>query len=152
MADLSKNDGQTGTRERPGLFKPGGPGGPGRPAGSRNAATLLLDKLAEGDAEAILKQVTDAAKGGDMRAAEIVLARIWPVRKGRPISLAEPLPSIKSAADVAAALGILTGLVGGGELTPEEGAAVAAIIETKRKAIETVELEGRIAALEKERK
>jgi hypothetical protein len=74
------------------------------------------------------------------------------VRKGRPISLAEPLPSSKSAADVEAAPGMLAELVGGGERTPEEGAAVAAIIETERRAIETFELEGRIAALERERK
>ena len=76
MTDLSKNDGQTDSPERRGLFQPGGPGGPGRPQGSRNAASLLLDKMAEGDGEATLKQVIEAAKGGDMRAAEIILARI----------------------------------------------------------------------------
>jgi hypothetical protein len=145
--DLSKNDQQT---ERPSLFEAGGPGGPGRPAGSRNAATLLLDKLAEGEGEALLKQVMDAAKRGDMRAADLVLSRIWPVRKGRPIALT--LPAIQSAADVVAAVGAVADAVGAGDITPDEGQAVAAILEAKRKAIETVELESRVAALEQERR
>ena len=123
----------------------------GRPAGSRNAATLLLDKMAEDDANGIGRVVIDAAKAGDMRAAELVLSRIWPARKGgRTIEL--ELPTIETAADAVKALGKLADAVGAGELTPDEGAAVAAIIETKRKAIETVELESRVAALEQERK
>ena len=36
----------------------------------------------------------------------------------------------------------------GGELTTDEGSAVAGLIEPKRKAIETVELEARLIALE----
>jgi len=35
-----------------------------------------------------------------------------------------------------------------GEITPEEASAVASVIELKRKAIETQELEQRVAALE----
>ncbi|HMF19639.1 MAG TPA: DUF5681 domain-containing protein, partial [Gemmataceae bacterium] len=131
-------------------FKPGNPGGPGRPQGSRNKASLLLDELADGEASFILTQVMEAAKGGDMRAAEIILARIWPVKKGRPISL--QLPSIKTAHDVVAAVGVVADAVGTGEITPDEGQAVAAILEAKRKAIETVELESRAAALEQNHK
>jgi hypothetical protein len=138
------------TRGRP--FEAGNPGGPGRPAGSRNKATLALDQIADDAGKAILEKMVDAAKEGDMRAGDLVLSRIWPVRKGRPISLAEPLPKITTTADVVAALGTVAELVGNGDLTPDEGAAVAAIFETKRRAIETVELEARIAALEQERK
>ncbi len=134
-----------------GRFQPGNPGGPGRREGSRNKATALLDKMAEDDANDIGRKVIDAAKAGDMRAAELVLSRIWPARKGgRPIAI--ELPKIQTAADVVKALGSLADAVAGGELTPDEGAAVAAIFETKRRAIETVELEGRVAALEQERK
>jgi len=69
MVEQSKNDTQRENPRRPGMFECGGPGGPGRPQGSRNAASLLLDKLAEGDGEATVKQVIEAAKAGDMRAA-----------------------------------------------------------------------------------
>ena len=38
-----------------------------------------------------------------MRAADLVLQRIWPARKSRPIALT--LPTIQSAADVVEAVG-----------------------------------------------
>lgn len=148
MSASSNDDKSQPKRGRP--FEPGNCGGPGRPAGSRNKATILLDQMAEGEAPEIVRKVFDAAKNGDMRAADLVLSRIWPVRKGRPVSL--ELPAITSAADVVAALGALADAVAGGELTAEEGASVATILEVKRKAIETVELENRITALEQDRK
>src|SRR4029077_11563592 len=116
MTDPSKNEQET---TKTGLFEPGGPGGPGRPAGSRNAATVLLDKLAEGEAEAVLQKVMEAAKAGDMRAADIILGRIWPARKGRPVSL--KLPPIKTAHDIVAAVGAVADAVGAGEITADEG-------------------------------
>lgn len=143
MTDEPSNNGKK-TR-----FQPGNPGGPGRRAGSRNKATLALDKMAEDDAKDIARKLLDAAKGGDMRAVELVLARVWPVRKGRPVSL--PLPPIETASDVVKALGMVASAVGAGEITPEEGTAVAGVLEIKRKAIETSELEARIVALEEER-
>jgi len=128
-------------------FEKGNPGGPGRPAGSRNRATLLLDRLAETDGRDILTKTIEAAKGGDLRAADIVLSRVWPVRRGgRPVTF--ELPPIATAADLVKAVGSVATAVAGGELTPEEGNAVAAILEVKRKAIETTDLETRITALE----
>jgi hypothetical protein len=141
----------TKTRKAPGRpFEPGNPGGPGRPAGSRNKATLALDKIAADAGEDILNAMVEAAKAGDMRAADMILARVWPVRKGSPIVL--PLPPIKTAADVVAALGAVADAVAAGGITPDEGQAVAGVLEVKRKAIETTDLEARVAALEQERK
>lgn len=140
----SKN-GEKSPSGRP--FEKGNPGGPGRPAGSRNRATLLLDKLAEGDGKDILAKTIEAAKAGDLRAADIVLSRVWPVRRGgRPVVF--ELPPVETAADIVKAVGNVATAVAGGELTPEEGNAVAAILEVKRKAIETTDLETRITALE----
>jgi hypothetical protein len=45
-----------------------------------------------------------------MRAAEMVLALIWPVKRGRPVSLM--LTLIKAAADIVAALGTIADVVG----------------------------------------
>ena len=146
MDDTSKKPPET--RGRP--FEPGNPGGPGRPAGSRNKATLVLDQIADDAGKAILEMMVESAKGGDMRAAELVLQRIWPARKSRPIALT--LPAIQSASDVVAAVGAVADAVGAGDITPDEGQAVASILEAKRKAIETVELERRLSALEQERK
>src|ERR1700722_799101 len=131
-------------------FQPGNPGGPGRPQGSRNKATLALDKIADDAGEDILKKMVEAALDGELRAGELVLQRIWPSRKSRPIALT--LPAIQSASDVVAAVGAVADAVGAGEITPDEGQAVASILEAKRRAIETVDLEARLSALEQERK
>jgi hypothetical protein len=139
----ASNDGRK-TRGRP--FQPGNRLGRGRPAGSRNAASVLLDKLAEGECEALLRTVLEQAKAGDTRAAEVVLARVWPVRRGRPVALS--LPPIKTAADVVAALGAVADAMAAGALTPEEASAVAGVFEAKRKAIETAALEDRVHRME----
>ena len=56
------------------------------------------------------------------------------------------LPAIMAPSDIVAALGAVAEAVGAGELSPEEGAAVAGILEAQRRAVETVEMEAQIAA------
>lgn len=122
----------------------------GKPPGTRHTVLLALDAIgAEGAAE-VMHAVVAAAKGGDMRAAELLLRRLWPERKGRPVLL--DLPTITTPGDIAGALGAVAGAVAAGELSPEEGAAVASILETQRRAVETVELERRVAAVEQARR
>jgi hypothetical protein len=128
-------------------FTPGQSGNPaGRRKGARNKANLLLDQMALADARAVLRALLDRAKAGDVTAATTVLARLWPIQKGRAVTL--DLPPIVAAADVTAALGVIVAAVGHGEITPEEGQSIADVVERKRRAIETVELEQRIAELE----
>lgn len=128
-------------------WKKGQSGNPrGRPQGSRNKATILAQSLMAGELEAVTKSVILAAMNGDMVAARLVLERLVPLRKGAPVTF--DLPKIETAADVAAATGSVATAVAAGDLSPEEGQAVAGILEVRRKAIETVEHEARIAALE----
>jgi methionine aminopeptidase len=68
------------------------------------------------------------------------------VRRGRPVRIA--LPDVKTAGGVADALATVVTAMGDGTLTPEEAASVAAVIETRRRAIETVELEARLLSIE----
>lgn len=130
-----------------GRFLPGNPGGPGRPAGSRSKATLLLDEMADGDASSILQKQIDKAKEGDQRAAEFILSRAWPARRGRPVSI--ELPPVETPGDLVTALGAVVAAVAAGELSPEEGDAVASILDAKRRAIETIDVIARIEALER---
>jgi primosomal protein N'' len=58
------------------------------------------------------------------------------------------LPEVEGAAVVVEAFAAITKAVAAGELTPEEGAAVAAILEAQRKTIEMVDFEARLTALE----
>lgn len=61
-----------------GRFKAGESGNPhGRPVGSKNRKTLLLEKFEAQGAE-VAQVVVDAAKAGDMAAANIVLSRLAP--------------------------------------------------------------------------
>jgi hypothetical protein len=84
-------------------FRPGLSGNPaGKPKGSRHRITLLAEKLMQDDAEQVVRAVVTAAKSGDMTAARLVLDRIAPPRKGRPVHV--PLPEMTSAGDVAAAV------------------------------------------------
>ena len=118
----------------------------GRPKGARHAALVALDAIGEAAAGEVMQAVVDAAKAGDVRAAEILLRRLWPERKGRPLIV--ELPSIAGAADLPAAVGAVVQAVAAGDLTTEEGQAIAAILETQRRVIETADLSARIEALE----
>ncbi len=148
MADTA--DGAAGNaagkkRGRP--FPKGTSGNPaGKLPGTKHHATRLAEHLMEGAAESVVQAVLVAAQGGDMVAARLVLERIAPVRKGRPVSL--PLPVVTTAGDVLAALGATVKAMADGDITPDEAATVAGVLEVKRRAIETAELETRIAALE----
>lgn len=132
---------------RTGRWKQGQSGNPrGRRPGQRHRITVLAERLMENDASDVVRAVIAAARGGDMAAAKLVLERVIPARRGRPVAL--KLPSLETSADLVAALASITNAVASGELTPEEGQSVAAILEQQRRAIETIQLEQRIAALE----
>ena len=122
------------------------PGNPGKPKGARHKKTVLMEKMLADDGEAVVKAVIEAARGGDMTAARMIVDRILPVPKGRHVSV--DLPEMKSAADLPKAHGTILEAVAEGELTPDEASTLAGIGELRRKAIETSELEQRIAALE----
>jgi hypothetical protein len=61
------------------------------------------------------------------------------------------LPAILTPSDIVATLGAVAGAVSAGEISPEEGAAVAGVLEAQRRAAETADLEARIAQLEESR-
>lgn len=128
-------------------FKPGQSGNPdGRPHGSRNKATLLLDKILLDDAADVAEAVVKAAKEGDMTAARMILDRACPVPKSRRVKL--KLPNIEQAEDASVALRTVIATMARGDISLDEASTICSVIETKRKAIETVDLANRITALE----
>jgi Family of unknown function (DUF5681) len=136
---------QPSVRGRP--FRSGQSGNPqGKPRGVRNRATQLLDSMAESDAADVLHVVIERAKHGDMAAAAMLMARVWPPRKGRAVAF--DLPPLTQPADLVTAFGMVVQAVGSGLLTLEEGQAVGALLEMQRKAIELTELEARVTELE----
>jgi hypothetical protein len=105
-----------------------------------------LDELLTSAAPDVVAKVVEAAKGGDMPAARLVMDRVLPLRKGAPVQFA--LPKVASPADVTVALGAVLTAVSQGELSPEEASLIAGLVEAQRRAHELVELEGRVSALE----
>jgi hypothetical protein len=88
-----------------------------------------------------------AAQNGDIAAATLILKRCWPETRGRPVRLT--LPPIRTVADTVAAAAVVVGEVSKGTISPEEGQAVASIIEVQRRTIETTDLAARLEALER---
>ena len=142
MAETQKN-------LRPG-WKPGQSGNPaGKQKGTRNRATLLAIAVMEKDVKAISKVITAAALEGNLHAARMVLDRLVPPARERPVSI--KLPDTSTAEGVAQAQLAILEAVSNGTLLPGEAATLSGILEARRKAIETEELEARIAALEQEK-
>ncbi|MBP8276639.1 MAG: hypothetical protein KAX55_07100 [Propionivibrio sp.] len=143
MTGKDGNNGQKTDRDAAGRFKPGNPG---RPKGSRHRATIAVLTLLEGEAEDITRTCIEAAKAGDMTAIRLVLERLLPPAKERPIRLT--LPEAHTAEGVAEAQGAILQAVAAGEILPAEAAVLTNIVDSRRRAIETAELEARITALE----
>jgi hypothetical protein len=130
-------------------FEKGKSGNPaGRPEGSRHKASLAAEVLLDGEAEAITRKCIEMALDGDATAMRLALERIMPIRRGRPVKF--DLPPVASINDIVAAVGSILHAVAGGVLTVEEGQAVANILEAKRRSVELVEIERRLAELESE--
>jgi hypothetical protein len=133
------------TRGRP--FKPGNSG---KPKGARHHITLLAEQLMADDVEAVVAKVVKAAKAGNMPAAKLILDRIVPPRKGRPLAIA--LPDVKSPTGVTDAMAAVVAAMASGMISTDEAAAVAAVIEGQRRAIETEQLQVRLLAIEEQLK
>ncbi len=103
--------------------------------------------MVDGEAERIVRMVLDAAVEGDMAAAKLVIDRILPPMKERPVSFCLP-NSLATAADVNGALSAILAAVAAGDMLPSEAQTLAAIVEARRRTLETEELERRVAALE----
>ncbi|WP_153109945.1 DUF5681 domain-containing protein [Propionivibrio limicola] len=135
----------------PQAWKPGQSGNPkGKPAGTRNKATTMLLTLMENGAKEITEAVIEAAKAGDLSAARLVLDRLCPPARERPISL--ELPETSTIAGISAAQQAIFKAVADGQLLLGEATTLSGLIEAQRKALETIELETRIAALEEKSK
>lgn len=118
----------------------------GKIKGTRHKATRAVESLLEGQAEALTQKAVEMALAGDSVALRLCLDRIAPPRKGRTVMF--HLPSMESVGDLLTVMDAVVRAVADGQLTTDEGTAVVGLLEAKRKVIESVELERRLAALE----
>ncbi|WBL78804.1 DUF5681 domain-containing protein [Bradyrhizobium xenonodulans] len=139
---------KTVEKQRGRRFQKGQSGNPsGRPRGARNATTLALEVLLDGQATALTQKAINLALDGDMVALRLCLDRILPPRKDRPVTFT--LPEIKSAQDAAAVVSAVLAAVASGEITPADAAEIGKLIDSYVKAFETAELTERLERLER---
>ncbi len=139
---LQEHDSKKDTR-----WKKGQSGNPkGREKGSKNKVTVIAQNILDNEAEDIIRQCIAMALSGDSTAMKLVVDRILPPRKDRPVSLS--LPQMTKAEDAIRAMANISDAVANGDITPSEGEIISKVIEVYRKNIETVELENRLKKLE----
>ncbi len=130
-----------------GQFRPGNAGGPGRPRRSRVAARL--DELADACIETIIARALERAANGDEAATRMVLDRRWPKHATRAPCV--DLPASARPADLPHLIAAVLRAAAQGELAPAEAAALGTLAEQQRRAFELVEIEQRLAQLERDK-
>ena len=111
---------------------------------------MAVQELLEGEAEALTRKCVDLAMAGDTTALRLCMERLAPAVKSRAVNLR--LPPIKTVGDILEAQAATIGAMAIGEVTPDEAATIAGVLDAKRKALETVDLEQRIGRLEQQPK
>src|SRR5450432_3356203 len=106
-------------RDSSGQFIKGNRGGPGRPRSAVSRGAVALDEMGADAGKQIVQVMLDKALAGDTRAADLLLLRIWPARRGRPVEI--DAPPLKTAPDYVPAATGLVNAVMRGEMTPHEG-------------------------------
>jgi hypothetical protein len=136
--------GQNDMRGRP--FPPGNKYGRGRPRGSGNKVARVCQDTLDRYAEPLTKKCLYLALQGNPTAMRLCMERLTPARRQRTLQF--KLPPVKTIADVAAASESVVNGVAHGRLTPAEGQAFSAMLEGRRRVIETEDQDQRIRALE----
>jgi len=121
-------------------------GNSGRPRGSGNKATLAIEGLLEGQAEALTQTAIKKALEGDSIALRLCMDRIAPPPKDAVVTFS--MPTMSNALDAAEAAGSVLRAVSEGELTPTEATRVMDLIDSYRRTLELTEIEERLLALE----
>jgi hypothetical protein len=119
----------------------------GRPRGARNRRTIALENLMEGEADAITRKAIDMAKGGHLAAIRLVIDRLAPACKERPVAF--ELPPLTKPADAVTASASIAAGVAAGDLTPSEAAKMSKVVGVFVSAIEAYSLEDRVTKLER---
>ena len=138
----------TAGKQRGRAFKRGESGNPaGRPKGTRNKATLTMETLLDGEADAITRKAIEKALDGDSAALRLCMERIAPARRDRPIQF--DFPKIETASDAAKASATLVAAVARGDLTPSEASELGKLLESYVRTLEATDLEDRLSRLER---
>ena len=145
MSDIPSHKPQYQPRGRPWLK--GQSGNPaGRRKGCRNKATRMAELYLDGEAEGLVRKAVEMAYAGDALAMRLCLERTIAPRRERPEPVA--LPRVRSAADLAPAMGAVAAAVARGILTTGQAAELSAVFATVLRAVEASEFDRQLRAIE----
>ena len=102
----------------------------------------------EGELEVITRKAIEMAKGGHMAAIRLVVDRLAPPGRERPIDF--ELPALNSPADAVAASAAIAAAVSAGDLTPLEATRLSSVVQTYVQALELFDIEKRVAKIERD--
>ena len=132
-------------RQVNGRFAKGNPGGPGRPRNPVSTAAGELDRLGVEVAHELMINTIERARRGNLRATELVLQRVWPVRRNRPIELDPPpgdgLPNLLTE-HAALAQAMMNG-----DITPQDAQAATRVFKALQEQMRRADHRNAVAAL-----
>ena len=128
----------TEARDPQGRF---GAGNAGRPRGAKNKINQRLEALFARDADAVVAATIEAARGGDTAAMSLVLSRIFPAAKDRPMVLDLPAAPAEAARAIVAA-------VAAGEILLGDAERLMGLVKAEADLSSLQEIEERLALLE----
>src|ERR1043166_3020902 len=109
-------------------FQPGQSGNPpARPPGALNKQTLAAQALLAERAEELVTNLMDRSKNGEPAAMRLVMDRLVPTGRNRPVAI--ELPVIKTEEDAELALSVVTDELAAGNLTIAEASALITLID-----------------------
>ncbi len=107
---------------------------------------MLAIAAMEGELDKIVRKILEAAASGDMAAARLVIDKLIPAAKDRPIAIS--LPNLKELEGCREATAAVIQSVANGELLTGDGERLATMIEFQRKGLEGAEVMRRLDAIE----
>jgi hypothetical protein len=93
--------------------------------------------MLEGEPEALVRRAIEQGLNGDLRAIRLLLDRLEPARKERPLDVA--LPPLKNLEDSPAVYAAIGTALAQGELTPGEAEALGRMVDRQVAILDGIE-------------
>ena len=122
------------------------PGNPGRPRGSRNKVTVALERLLDGQAEALMQRMVSLALEGDIVALKYCLDKIIPPKRSLSVKL--DIPAVKTHKDALKASTVVIDLLAAGEISQSDAEGFLGSLCSHLKIISAAKLDERVQRLE----
>ena len=119
-------------------------GNPGRRRGSKNRRSLVSAALLADEEQRLVRKAVHLAEAGDVQMLKFLLGPVLP--RERVITV--DLPDMVRVDDAVEGLGSIMHAVSEGKISPNEGAALATIINSYSRAIDVADMVERLEAVE----